>query len=201
LYVYSKNSILLGMDERMKRKDSGRLSREQWLALALDVLARDGEAKLRIDRLAQDLGVTKGSFYWHFKDRDDFVTSLTDYWVKYTNKRVIDMVSQAKEGAKERLAALVEAVFSEKVGRYDLVMRVWAAREPEVARVVKKVDEERFEFVRSLFSEMGFRGRELENRTRLFVCYMAGEHVTFVKESREKQREEMKVRLAFFTRP
>jgi AcrR family transcriptional regulator len=189
------------MDARRKRKDAGRLSRDQWLARALDVLTTDGGAKLRIDTLVQDLGVTKGSFYWHFKDRDDFVASLTAYWVEYSTKQVIDKVSEAKGGAKERLSALVEAVFSEKLGRYDLVMRAWATREPGVTRIVKKVDEQRFEFIRALFSEMGFRGRELDNRTRLFVCYMAGEHVTFAKESREKQRKEMKARLTFFTRP
>jgi AcrR family transcriptional regulator len=185
----------------MKKKDAGRLSREQWLALALDVLAREGAAKLRIDRLVRDLGVTKGSFYWHFKDRDDFVKSLAAYWADYSTRQVIDMVSQAKGDAKERLSALVQAVFREKLGRYDLVMRAWATREPGVAKVVMKVDEQRFEFVLSLFYEMGFRGRKLDNRTRLFVCYMAGEHVTFVKESRGKQRKEMTARLTFLTRP
>jgi AcrR family transcriptional regulator len=189
------------MDSRLKRKDAKRLSREQWLVRALDILAREGGAKLRIDKLVQDLGVTKGSFYWHFKDRDDFVASLAAYWAEHSTRQVIDKVEQVKGDAKAKLAGVSEVVFSEDLGRYDLVMRAWAARQPGVARVVKNVDRQRFAFVRSLFSEMGFRGRELDDRTRLFVCYMAGEHVTFVKESGEKQRRAAKARLAFFTRP
>ena len=189
------------MDVRLKRKDARRLSREQWLARALDVLAKDGGAKLRIDRLVKDLGVTKGSFYWHFKDRDDFVASLTAYWADYSTQQIIDKVGQAKGNAKEKLSALVEAVFSEKLSRYELVMRAWAAREPRVAGVVRKVDEQRLEFIGALFFEMGFRGRVLEDRTRAFVCYMTGELVISVSESRKKQREAMKERLAFFAGP
>jgi len=188
------------MDAKNRKKDAKRLSREQWLARAMDVLAREGGARLRIDSLVRDLGVTKGSFYWHFKDRDDFIASLSAFWAEYSTKRVIDKVGRSRGDAKARLAAVVEAVFSEDLGRYDLVMRAWAARQPGVAEVVKRVDEQRFAFLRSLFSEMGFGGQELETRTRVFVCYMAGEHVTFMKESREEQRESMKKRLVFFTR-
>jgi AcrR family transcriptional regulator len=189
------------MDARRKTKEPERLGRDQWLARAMDVLAREGGAKLRIDRLVRDLGVTKGSFYWHFKDREDFVASLSAYWAEYSTRQVIDKLGRSRGDAKARLAAVVEAVFSEDLGRYDLVMRAWAARQPEVAAVVKRVDEQRFAFIRSLFSEIGFRGQDLETRTRVFVCYMAGEHVTFVKESKEKQRKQTEARLAFFTRP
>lgn len=150
--------------------------------------------------LVRDLGVTKGSFYWHFKDRDDFVASLTAYWADYSTTQVIEKVGRAKGDAKAKLAVLVETVFNESLGKYDLVMRAWATRQTRVARVVRKVDEQRLEFIGALFFEMGFRGRELENRTRVFVCYMTGEHATFAKQSREKQREAMKARLAFFTR-
>lgn len=64
-----------------RRTREGRLTREEWLAKALEVLARKGVAGMRIDALSKALGVTKGSFYWHFKNRDDFTKNLLDYWM------------------------------------------------------------------------------------------------------------------------
>jgi AcrR family transcriptional regulator len=63
----------------LKNKSSKRLSREEWLSRALQVLSREGKAKLKIESLTKNLGVTKGSFYWHFKGRAEFVRSLADY--------------------------------------------------------------------------------------------------------------------------
>ena len=56
-----------------------RFTRDSWLALALDVLAEEGRAKIKIEYLAKRLGVTKGSFYSHFSDRRDFIASVSFY--------------------------------------------------------------------------------------------------------------------------
>ena len=85
------------------KTDAQRLSREEWLMLALEEVAREGGAKLRIDKLVEGLGVTKGSFYWHFKDREDFVQSLVEFWAEYTTTKVIEIMSQARGDAQERL--------------------------------------------------------------------------------------------------
>jgi AcrR family transcriptional regulator len=189
------------MEKRSKRRVSKRLTREQWLSLALDVVARKGGAKLRIDRLVRDLEVTKGSFYWHFKNRDDFVRSLVDYWVSYSTSQVIEEVNRVGGDAKKRFYVVLEKVTREDLGRYDLAMRAWAALEPAVARVVTKVDAQRLSYVRGLFSEMSFRGQELELRARAFVCYMAGEHVFYARESKKEQIRKLKQKYKFFTRP
>jgi AcrR family transcriptional regulator len=72
------------MDEIMTPRTSTdrRLSREDWLAKAIDVLARQGSTKMGVDALADSLGVTKGSFYWHFKDRSFYVQWLLEYWLQ-----------------------------------------------------------------------------------------------------------------------
>ena len=57
-----------------------RLSKEEWLARALEVLGKKGAGELTIESLARRLGVTKGSFYWHFKDRADFFRQLIEFW-------------------------------------------------------------------------------------------------------------------------
>ena len=82
-----------------------RFDRERWLEAALEVLAREGQAKLEVVHLAAQLGVTKGSFYHHFKNRDDFVRSLTAYWSDVFTEWVKGEVASSGLGASERITA------------------------------------------------------------------------------------------------
>ncbi len=77
-----------------------RHSRDKWLALALDVLAEEGRVKIEIEYLAERLGVTKGSFYAHFSDRRDFVTSVAFYWADTLTATVLDNLSQMEGNAE-----------------------------------------------------------------------------------------------------
>lgn len=183
----------------MKKKPK-RLTREKWLHSALDLFVKEGNVKLRIESLVEYIGVTKGSFYWHFKDRKDFIVSVSKYWVDYSTSQVVDIVNKQQGDAKKRLFALMKTVFEKDVGRYDLTMRAWAASNPEVARLVKKSDEQRIATVSKLFYEMGFRGKELQNRTDAFFYYMAGSHITKIKSKKEELKY-LKWKHSFFTRP
>jgi AcrR family transcriptional regulator len=185
----------------LKNKSSKRLSREEWLSHALQILSREGKAKLKIESLTKDLGVTKGSFYWHFKDRADFVRSLADYWARFYTTQVIDWIDQVQGDASDRLFKLIEYLFRKDIGRYEVAMRAWAAQEPEVARIVKEKDEQRLTFVRSLFAEMGFKGQELEMRTRTFVVFHSLELGSFARGTREEREKLLKLRHRFFTTP
>jgi len=183
------------------KTEAHRLSREEWLSLALEEVAKVGGAKLRIDKLVESLGVTKGSFYWHFKDREDFVQSLVEFWAEHTTTKVIEIMSQARGDAQERLLKLMEVIFTQGLDKYELPMRAWAAEKPYVAGAVQEMEARRLAFARSLFAEMGFLGPDLEMRVRLFVCYACGEHVFFTRESPEDQQKTIKAAHAFFTSP
>jgi len=76
-----------------KKAETPKYSCKEWLSLALDVLAREGNAKLRVEAIAAALGVTTGSFYWHFKNRSDFLESLVRHWGMVTTDPVIEHVS------------------------------------------------------------------------------------------------------------
>ena len=188
-------------EKLLKNKSSKRLNREKWLARALEILSREGKAKLRIDPLTTSLGVTKGSFYWHFKDRADFVKSLAKFWAKYSTNQVIKEINQSRGTASDRLLSLMDFLCRKDFGKYDVSMRAWATQEPEVARIVKKVDEQRFTFVRSLFVELGFKGQELEMRTRTFVVFHSLELGSFARGTKKERLKLLKLRHAFFTRP
>ena len=83
------------------KKKSKRLSREDWLAAALEVLYGEGVGKVSIVRIARDMGVTSGSFYWHFKDRNDLLRSLLDFWVRSQTEAIFEKVDQF-EGKRRR---------------------------------------------------------------------------------------------------
>ena len=81
----------------MNTNGKTRLNRKEWLAQAITVLSQDGQARLRIDRLCEQLGVTKGSFYAHFRNRADFVEKILKYWSEEFTKSVNATLDEMKE--------------------------------------------------------------------------------------------------------
>lgn len=177
-----------------------RFRREDWLARALELLAREGESTLHIDRLAHGLGVTKGSFYWHFRDRADFVRQLATYWEQAYTRVVDEEIARRDVGPRRRLAELARLITERDLGRYDVVMRAWAVHEAEVAAVVQRADGYRMKVVRSLFSAIGFTGEALETRTRVFVTFFSFELGLSSSESRRRRLAALESRIEFFTR-
>ena len=169
-----------------KNGHARRLSRDEWLAQALELLAREGQAKLRIDTLCKALGVTKGSFYWHFKDRDDFVRSVVEFWSKNFTDPVVEQISQLGGTAEDRLRSLMQKVSEGDFARYDVSIRAWAAQDPElIAGIVRSADKNRLAFCGSLFKEMGFEAGEAEMRARACVAYLSYEAAVLAKSSKK----------------
>ena len=183
-----------------KRTNKKRFSQEEWLEKALRALAKEGGSVLSVDALAKHLGVSRGSFYWHFKDKSDFVLQLVDYWIEVYTKSIIDYLEQMDISADKKLLLLMEKIVTERLTQYDISIRAWASHDPVASRKVKKNDELRYNFVRSLFSEIGFKGEELEMRTRTFVVYNSLETGLFYKLSKKKQFDQMKLRHIMLTR-
>ena len=178
-----------------------RLTRERWLSAALEIVARKGGARLRVRDLVQNLGVSTGSFYWHFRSRDEFVAKLVDYWCREYTTRVLEHVASVEGDARKRLLVLMEYLLEHDSAHYDVAVRAWAAQEPAVARQVRRVDRLRLRFVRSLFEEMGFSGRELEMRASTFVVFHSMERGFLVQARKEERRRHLRARHAFFTKP
>ena len=76
----------------------------------MEVLAKEGQAKLRVDALASQLGVTKGSFYWHFKNRDDLFAHLLDYWTHELTQVVTSSPEVLALGPRRRLERTAEMI-------------------------------------------------------------------------------------------
>jgi len=129
------------------------LQREDWLRAARLALLRGGIGAVRVEKLARSLHVTKGSFYWHFRDRDDLLESLLREW---ENEVAEILPTLGRGAASQRLVALVRqlerrARLSEE-GKVpsDAAIFAWASVEPRVARRVNKADEKRFRLLARL---------------------------------------------------
>jgi AcrR family transcriptional regulator len=184
-----------------QRPSTPRLTREAWLARALDALAKQGERVLTVDALVRLLGVSRGSFYWHFKDRADFFRQLVHYWSANYTENVPKYLATVHSSASDKLLALMDLVFRGRLARYDIAMRSWAAHDPTAARLVKQVDQFRMDYVRSQFAELGFKEEELEVRARAFIVYLSMESGLFAAQSKQTQSKQLKALHAFFTRP
>jgi len=167
-----------------------RLSKLEFLSKALDVLAREGNARLRVEELSRRLGVTTGSFYWHFKGREDFVRELLRHWKKVYTEQAIAAIEATAGSAERRLLVLMRILFEEEVPRYDSAFRSWAAQDPDVAAFVEEVDVRRRTFASSLFSEMGFESDDLAMRVRLFLVYESNQF-----DFRDRMPKEQRARI------
>jgi len=177
--------------EKTKPRES-RLSKTDWLRHGLEALRLYGIKDLNIDALAEYIGVTKGSFYWHFKDRSDFYKHLIKYWEEELTTSVMERIIALPGAADERLKALMELVIKEELARYDADIRAWSVYEEIAEKAVARIDKIRMGFVKSLFKEMGFSKKEAEIRSRLFYLYIIGEFMILSNaEERSKHLAEI----------
>jgi AcrR family transcriptional regulator len=172
-----------------QEKTFQRLTREDWLENALTILSREGRAGLRIQALSAALGVSRGSFYWHFKARDDFIHALLDYWYEEYTAGAPAAVGADGGSPEERLLRLMRLVHDQDLTRHDLTVRSLAALDTQFSRTVKKVDRFRLDFIQSLFVEMGFADDQVRIRGRACLAYLIAEHSMFDKLDRKHRSD------------
>ena len=149
--------------------------RAQWLTAGLDALRKGGVAAVRVERLAADVGVTKGSFYHHFRDRGALLEALLEFWSREMTDAEFERIQTLRAGLAARLLALAEDVLEKGMGRYDPAIRAWARNDRKVAAAVAQVDRRRVRALTGFFEEGGFDAAEARTRARLFYTFLLGE--------------------------
>jgi AcrR family transcriptional regulator len=154
-----------------------RTPRSSWIEEGLRALAAGGPDAVRIELLAQELGVTKGGFYWHFDDRRALLEEILDAWERASVDDVIERVESASGEPRAKLRRLSAlAASSDEPLRTDLAVRDWARREPAVAERLRRVDNRRMEYVRSLFGAFCPDEDDVEARCLVFYSLWIGSH-------------------------
>ncbi len=176
-----------------------RVSKAQWLARALEVLAAEGMQGVRVDRLARDLRIARAGFYWHFKNRRNLLDSMLQYWTDEFTAVVTRNPQLLRGDPAQRLYQTALVILERNLAKYDVAIRDWSAHDKSAAKVVRQVYKMRLDFIRSLFREMGFRGGQLEMRTRLYVCYHSWERAVFQDISKTERRKLLRLQLKMLT--
>ena len=172
------------------KKEKTRLSKEQWAVHGLNVLGQKGVGAIRIDELCKHLKVTKGSFYWHFKNRAKFLDEILNYWSKIATLDIIERIEQQGGAPDAKILQLFDEANSGIVDfRAEQAIRQWASSNKQAASAVLNVDERRISFLILQFKALKFSTQEAETRAHLLYSLIISEAVIYRKEAPVKRRQ------------
>ncbi len=151
------------------------MSKRDWLDVGLVVLAEDGAPALTIERLSGRLGVTKGSFYHHFKGMSGFKSDLLAHFEAVCATGYIDQVERGGGGAREKVERLIGMVLDDDIRpTLEPAIRAWAMQDAEVRAVQERVDQVRISYVRTVWAEFGGPATEAAAMANLLYLVLVG---------------------------
>ncbi len=161
-----------------EQERSDRLTRQDWLDLALRTLVEDGIDRVKIQIMARRLDVARSSFYWHFESSEALHKAMLEDWLK---KNTSPIIERAMRPAPDIIRAVVnvfecwidETLFDPAL---DIAVRLWARRSAEVRRVVLEADQLRIDALRRMFLRHGYAEREALIRARVIYYTQIGHH-------------------------
>ena len=169
-----------------------RTPRSSWIEEGLKALAAGGPDAVRVEALARALGVTKGGFYWYFADRRALLGEMLDTWERVSIDEVIERIDSEGGDARSKLGLLYElAAASDDLLSIDLAVRDWARREPAVADRLRRADNRRMDYMRSLFGAFCADADEVEARCTIAFSLWIGNHFIAADHGARSRREVM----------
>ncbi|MFE0701139.1 TetR/AcrR family transcriptional regulator [Streptomyces sp. NPDC058872] len=141
----------------------GKVSKDDWTMAALRALARDGVAAVAVDVLARELGVTRGSFYWHFANREALLVAALETWERHGTTEVIATVRGTVDPVARARTLFAEALGDEKIAGLEPALAAQTGH-PAVAEVVARVTRARLVFLEEVCVGLGFGPRDARHR-------------------------------------
>ena len=149
-------------------------SREDWVDAAWTLLGDVGVDGVRVESLARTLGVTKGSFYWHFKNRQDLIDALFDRWFGL-REEVRDEFRRANPTPQERLWKVIERGIIRGTQGQAAALRLWAQRHPEATGRITEADSLRRQFFTEQFLALGLDDHTAKIRAEVYMEVISAE--------------------------
>jgi len=155
------------------------LTPETWIEAATTVLVDQGIDHVRVDVLAGELGVTRGSFYWHFRDREDLLRRVLHAWSERTTAQLTRRLESARDDPREQLRDVISLPFrgraAARAARIELAIRAWARRDEMARQAVDASDARRIAYHETIFTALGFAEEEARQRGFLLYSYEVAE--------------------------
>lgn len=169
---------------------NARLSAEDWAQAALDLVAEQGVASVAVEPLARRLGVTKGSFYWHFPSRDALLQAALERWELVEQENVFGSL-EAVPDPRERLRALFLLVAHEVKPHIIYSELLKALDHPAVQPVINRVSQRRLDYLVASFRQAGLGRTEAQHRARLaYAAYLGFLQLTLQLQQPRLQHDE-----------
>jgi AcrR family transcriptional regulator len=179
----------------MRKPRERRLSPDDWARAALGAIARGGVGAVAVETVAAELGATKGSFYWHFKNRDALIQAALDRWEHVGTEAVIGELEREPDPVR-RLKKVLAAAF--KLGPADRAEIALLANpdHPAAVSAVRRVAERRITYISQQLEALGWdRGPALDRAALMYYVYVGHLQMTHVapdvisREARQRQIE------------
>ena len=168
---------------------TARLGAADWVETGLRILAAGNVDDVRVEVIARELGVTKGSFYWHFKNRQDLLERILDHWTHWATVQITRWARSEGQTARDRLVWLLSLPARSRPDRHgadiELAIRNWARQDPLAAETVKIVDAMRAGFFRELLGELDLDADKRAERVAIAQSFMLGEALLKTGQDRE----------------
>ncbi|WP_366659011.1 TetR/AcrR family transcriptional regulator [Mesorhizobium sp.] len=130
-----------------------KVTREDWMKLALETLISEGVEAVRVLALGQKLNVSRSSFYWYFKSRQDLLDQLLDYWRNNNTRFILEQAGRPAASITEAVLNVFECWLDERLfnPRLDFAVRAWSRQSAKVHRIVNEEDDARVDAIRAMF--------------------------------------------------
>ena len=171
----------------------GALTPAHWIDAATAVLVDRGIDHVRVDVLAKALEVTRGSFYWHFKDREALLTAVLKAWRDAATEQVIGRFEGQQADPQALIGELISLPFrgraAQRAARVELAIRAWARRDALARQAVDEVDARRLSYIAQCFSALGFPIAEARARAFILYAYEVAESILAQQGTAAQKKE------------
>ena len=169
---------------------TSRLGPDAWVDAAYDTFQTGGIKAVRVDPLSKTLGVTRGSFYWHFEDRDALLRAILKRWSDEQTEQVIDANEAQGGDASARLLRLLKTCASDD-GRLEMGVRDWATDDAVARQETLRIDERRIAYMTELAIEAGLSPATARARSSVAYAAWLGSYVGVITASKESRLADM----------
>jgi AcrR family transcriptional regulator len=175
--------------------NSVKVPAERWVEEARRALTEEGIEAVKVDRLAQRIGVSRGGFYHHFADRADLLARLLTLWHETMLFVPLRLSPRNPADALRAIDEIVDHLLREDTydPHFDLAVREWARSDPSVAIAVAGVDAERMAALYKVFLALGCSKQEADVRARVFYFHQIGYYAIGIDEPQVGRRERAKI--------
>jgi AcrR family transcriptional regulator len=169
---------------RATQSSNVKATRDDWLEVALSVLALEGVDHVTVLSLSERLGVSRSSFYWYFKNRDELLDALLDRWDELNSRSIVDSTEEPAASVTQAVCNVFRCWINPLIfsPRLDFAVREWARRSAHVRKALERSDRIRTEAVKALFVRFGYEDEDALVRARVLYYMQIGYYALDLRE-------------------